>query len=69
MLLENILGDTLTIVIGSLRMLEITSPRSIYTLSSISQRTAKQKNMKIEEQLTRLSILLGDAKNLRETLV
>jgi hypothetical protein len=69
MLLDNILGDTLTIVFGSLRMLEISSPRSVYTLSSISQRTAKQKNMKIEEQWTRLSILLGDAKNLRETLV
>ncbi len=44
------------------------SPINIYSLSSVSQRTANQKSMKIGEPHAQLPIHLRDSKNLGECL-
>ncbi len=44
------------------------SPRKIFTLSSVSRRTANQKSTKIGELQAQLPILLWDSKNLGEYL-
>ncbi len=75
MLLKNILGEPKTVANPSLRTKESVanpsqrfyeSPRNIYTLSSIAQRTAKQNSTKIGEPQAQLPIFLRDSKNLRE---
>ncbi len=77
MLLKNILGEPKTVADPSQRTGDSVanpsqkfyeSPRIIYTLSSISRRSAYQNFTKIREPLTQLPILLRDSKNLGECL-
>ncbi len=67
MLLKNILGEPKTVANPSLRIGDSVanpcqrfyeSPRNIYTLRSVSQRTANQKSTKIGEPQAQLPILI-----------